>query len=270
MRRRRSTQPQGTGMAANADSYEIVVTVSLPGSTDERTRQAFWRQYREQARREGYVFHDPEEPSDEQLEVRIRSDFAARLSDELLSKYERRAEWRNVAVKLIRLEYGSLELFLKIFGLEDASLLPFLIAAMETYTPRALNGALPGSLNVPFAASARLSPFNIPQADVAVPEQYDWSRLAAVSAASLLTPVILAAVALYFGYRHLEDESARLITERSELASERKALLREKTETLQIMMGQNASLNSALVTAVHGASGKSETASQAASLTPHR
>lgn len=162
-----------------------------------------------------------------------------------------------VVVNVTKIEYGSIDIFLKILGLGDGSILPLIAAALETYTPQALNSVLPGR-SIPFAVSARpvdwivgdtsqsLAPkIATPTVTAENPQTETMNRLWKIINGSLFLPAALSLVVLYFAY-------SLVLHERESVSNEREALGRERVEFIKVVSQQNAILNGFATDAIKG------------------
>lgn len=248
---------------------EVVLKFRLSGSkfaTD--TRNTFWAEYCRQAglpfADENFSKPDPDHPySPERLEAMVRSRFVPRLNDALSYRFGRRGDGpgrmiivgeaspplADIVMTLSRLEYNSLDLVLKVLGLDDGALLPLLCGALEVYGPDAFNNAMPGNavdlrasvefdraLVVQNAKLVTLSENrpNTPEAASSIKE-LARNKLWGILNGSLILPVILALAVLYQMVGSIDRDHA-------EIGKQRALLAQERDTVLQNLAQQNAAL----------------------------
>ena len=245
---------------------EIKLKLKIPGAkraTD--TRNGFWQEY---CQRSGLPFDEDGDLrerydgaySSERLEALVRARFVSRLNDALSYRFSRKYDgpqgsarsespFDNVILKFIRFDYNSLEVFLKVLGLDDGSLLPLLCGALEVYAPDAFGNSMPGN-GVELVASADFEDSSLTRdCDRAAQRErrgresrpdkngreFVMGRLWGILNGSLIVPVILALVVLY-------QLSTSLDRERDELGKERLLLSSERGVLLQNLMQQESIL----------------------------
>jgi|GEM_PF-3547806 len=248
---------------------EIVLKLKLSGSkfaTD--TRDAFWREYCQQAQLpfdgEDYHISGPERQySPERLEAVVRARFIPRLNDQLSYRFGGRGDrpsrmielgaakspFDNLVLTLSRIEYNSLDLVMKVLGLENDALLPLLCGALEVYAPDAFVNAMPGN-GVDLRATAEFDRSLVTQNETQIPvldnksntpesassiKELARNKLWGILNGSLILPVILALAVLYQMAGSIERDHVEVGKERALLAQERNTIL-------QTLAQQNAAL----------------------------
>jgi hypothetical protein len=259
---------------------EIKLTLKLTSSkyaTD--SREEFWAEFCRQAdlpiesddfsADRGERIYSPA-----RMETLLWQKFMPRLNDAISYRYGNRGDGpgrvmvvggaspplANIALTLQRVEYNSLDLIMKVFGLEDASLMPLLAAALELYSVDSLESSMPGG-NVSLrarteydkVASESSAPWGYPRPmgrnkENAVSPSggvVDASKkLWAIINGSLILPLILALAITYVAFEGVLQEKDDQLKEEAILSQERTAVLNGISQ-------QNTALSRALAETMH-------------------
>ena len=234
--------------------------VGVEGKTD--TKESFWNEYRRMSGYESRRFEGRFD--DDYLEGFIFGRFQARLNSAVRQHFglgfhdrpERTGsptplDLRRLTLRITRIEYSSLELFVDVLGLNDGVLLPIIAAALEIYAPEELSGALPGN-SVPFKPTVHpaewsempLPPNPQPQVpDTIAPENSgrlnNIQKIWQIANLSLLMPVLLSLGLVYFALTTLSDHE-------KEISMDREGLRSQTTSLINAMIERNNTLEGAL------------------------
>ena len=159
-----------------------------------------------------------------------------------------------VVLTLARIEYNSLDLVLKVLGLNDGGLLPLVGAMLEVYAPGAFEQAMPGMspagmrMTVEHDWRAMLDdgqskptiPSSIPPSPEPNNQAFAKAKIWGALNGGLILPVILALAVLWATASAIEGE-------RVAVSNERALLVKERSEALANLVQQNGQLSRALI-----------------------
>ncbi len=226
------------------------------GRTD--TKEAFWYEY---VRLSGYESSRLDESHPDFLEGHVFSSFQARLN-RAVKRHFSDTHWKEfrespalidpdiqrLTLRVVRVEYSSLDVLIEILGLNNGALLPLVAAALEIYAPEELSGALPGS-HVAFRSSVRFVDWPkeahpIKEALVPAPPNAlleangplgSLRRIWQIANLSLLLPVLLSLGVLYLTFASLGENEKEIAREREHLRNQASMLINATIERNKVL-----------------------------------
>jgi hypothetical protein len=218
---------------------EILLQIKLPYAKQRTNdRESFWSEFRRQA---GGSIED----SADTLEGRMRTGILPRLNDvcsyidgEYYNRpgFQKHRDRRHPRFLLVLkdIEYGSLDLFLKVVGLDDVSALPVIAAMLEVYAPREFRNEMPG--NVYVTASASVINSGAPTKKSLIiksPVKDNFNEQKEIARhlferlnASFVIPLFLSLYIIYVAF-------GSIVEEKKEITKEREMLTQERTEIIK-------------------------------------
>lgn len=144
----------------------------------------------------------------------------------------------KIGIRLVAVEYGSIKPILDIIGIENSDIRDFVLMTLSIYAPPAFNLAL--SSNVHTVARASVLG-NVPAGSAGttlVGQASDAaSRMWMIANGTLILPVVLALLVVYFW-------QAALLQERNELSKRAETLTAERKNVVDALTSQNQGLSS--------------------------
>jgi hypothetical protein len=187
-------------------------------------RERFWKEYWQLA---GKI--DETANSGEKL---IREKFANNIKRLVQEGHDPPPEWaKKLEVRFVTIEYGSAEPILSILGVDSGIIQQTLVAALVRYSPMAFNESTDSSV----AMTADVDLISLPAESA---RERGIKPLALLSS-SLLVPVLLALVVLYFAFSAL-TEAQKQAHQENENAKDRALKL------VEAQMEQNTRLSGSL------------------------
>jgi hypothetical protein len=143
----------------------------------------------------------------------------------------------DLKIQVLDIQYGSIELFLSILGIDGETARHIVLQTLAIYSPVAFNQSLGGKAVLQARAEAPSD----------MPENAGTGAIPFVAAAtSLLVPCGLALAVWFVAYNALTEEL-------KEIRAERAAMSQQQTEALKAIAAENVKLSAMLIEASKGA-----------------
>ncbi|SFK31167.1 hypothetical protein [Bradyrhizobium sp. Gha] len=128
----------------------------------------------------------------------------------------------TIRLRLVTIEYSSIKPILDVIGMENSDLRDFVLLSLNIYAPQAFNMAMNSNVGLRASASALgdVPPVPVePKSPSSLSNRSNdlASRAWMIANASLVVPVLLALLVLYFAFKDVSSEATDLKTERAKI-----------------------------------------------------
>jgi hypothetical protein len=141
-----------------------------------------------------------------------------------------------IRIKLVAVQYGSIKPILDIIGVENSDIQNFVLTALSVYAPLAFNEALHAQVDIEAGVPEILGapkPVISPTSDVA-------ARAWTIANLTLVVPVALSLIVIYYAYSGLLHELEGLRAQATELRLERSDIIKAIVEQNRVLSMSNA------------------------------
>jgi hypothetical protein len=178
----------------------------------------------------------------EEYEEKFRSNFPGKLEENVnlfLPTVAARTWRRRVApirVKLVSIQYGSIKPILDIVGIENSDIQNFVLTALSVYAPTAFNEALGSHVDIEVGV-----PEVLDEAQSATTRTNDVATRAwAITNFTLVVPVVLSLLVVYYAYSGLLHELEGLRSQATEIRLERSDIVKALVEQNRALSASNS------------------------------